>query len=144
MNRWLSLGIAVAYVVASAMSAQAANLPGRSNSPSYYKAPPELPFSWTGFYAGINGGYAWGQSGWSDPAVGVDSGNFNTSGGLVGGQLGYNWQTGPVVPTQLCWVWHWPPPSTAQTPPVPAVLPLTLIQSASVSMPSTTAPVCQL
>src|SRR5665811_1191671 len=46
---------------------------------------------------GINGGYAWGQSGWSDPAVGVDSGNFNTSGGLVGGQLGYNWQTGPVV-----------------------------------------------
>src|ERR1039458_324896 len=97
MNRWLSLGIAVAYVVASAMSAQAADLPGRSNSPSYYKAPPELPFSWTGFYAGINGGYAWGQSGWSDPAVGVDSGNFNTSGGLVGGQLGYNWQTGPVV-----------------------------------------------
>src|SRR5450830_356430 len=97
MNRWLSLGIAVAYVVASAISAQAADLPGRSNSPSYYKAPPELPFSWTGFYAGINGGYAWGQSGWSDPAFGVDSGNFNTSGGLIGGQLGYNWQTGPVV-----------------------------------------------
>ena len=24
-------------------------------------------------------------------------GNFNISGGLVGGQLGYNWQTGPVV-----------------------------------------------
>jgi outer membrane immunogenic protein len=97
MNRSLSLGIAVAYVVASAMSAQAADLPARSNPPGFYKAPLELPFSWTGFYAGINGGYAWGQSSWSDPAVGADSGNFNTSGGLVGGQLGYNWQTGPVV-----------------------------------------------
>jgi outer membrane immunogenic protein len=62
-----------------------------------YKAPSELPFSWTGFYAGINGGYAWGQSSWSDPAVGANPGNFNTSGGLVGGQLGYNWQTGAVV-----------------------------------------------
>jgi hypothetical protein len=81
MNRSLSLGIAIAYVVASAMSTQAADLPGRSNSPSYYKAPSELPFSWTGFYAGINGGYAWGQSSWSDPAVGANSGNFNCSGG---------------------------------------------------------------
>ena len=49
MNCSSSLGIAVACVVASAMTAQAADLPGRSNSPSYYKAPPELPFSWTGF-----------------------------------------------------------------------------------------------
>jgi outer membrane immunogenic protein len=97
MNRSLSLGIAVVCVAASAMSAQAADLPGQSNSPSYYKAPPEVPFSWTGFYVGINGGYAWGQSSWSDSVVGADSGKFNTSGGLVGGQLGYNWQTGPVV-----------------------------------------------
>src|ERR1017187_7517219 len=91
MNRWLSLGIAVAYVVASAMSAQAADLPGRSNSPSYYKAPPELPFSWTGFYAGINGGYAWGQSSWSDPAVGADSGKLNTSGVVLGIETDGDW-----------------------------------------------------
>ena len=97
MNRSFSLGIAVASVVVSTMSAQAADLPARSNPPGFYKAPAELPFSWTGFYAGINGGYAWGQSSWSDPAVGADSGNFNTSGGVVGGQLGYNWQTGFVV-----------------------------------------------
>lgn len=97
MNRSLSLGIAVGCVITSAMSAQAADLPARSNSPGFYKAPSELPFSWTGFYAGLNGGYAWGQSSWSDPAVGADSGSFNTSGGLVGGQLGYNWQTGSVV-----------------------------------------------
>ena len=97
MNRSLSFGFAVACVVTSSMVAQASDLPPRSNPPSFYKAPSELPFSWTGYYAGINGGYAWGQSSWSDPAVGANSGNFNTSGGLVGGQLGYNWQTGAIV-----------------------------------------------
>lgn len=97
MNRSLAFVIAVACVVFSAMPVQAADVPARTNPPSFYKAPWELPFSWTGFYTGINGGYAWGHSSWSDPAVGTDSGNFNISGGLVGGQLGYNWQTGPVV-----------------------------------------------
>jgi len=97
MNRLLCLWVAVACVAASAMSARAADLPARTNSPSYYKAPQELPFSWTGFYAGINGGYAWGQSSWSDPAVGAGSGSFNTSGALVGGELGYNWQIGAAV-----------------------------------------------
>lgn len=97
MNKLVSLGIAVVCTVMSAISAHASDLPARSTQPLYYKAPSELPFSWTGFYAGINGGYAWGQSNWSDPAVGASSGNFNTSGGLVGGQLGYNWQTGSFV-----------------------------------------------
>jgi outer membrane immunogenic protein len=97
MNRALSLGIAVTCVVASAMSAHASDLQARPHRPSLYKAPLELPFSWTGFYAGINAGYAWGQSSWSDPAVGANSGNFNTGGGLVGGQLGYDWQLGALV-----------------------------------------------
>ncbi len=97
MNRLLCRGIVLAFVVASAMSAQAADVPGRSNPQSFYKAPSEIPFNWTGFYAGINGGYAWGRSSWSDPAIGANSGNFITSGGLVGGQVGYNWQTGAVV-----------------------------------------------
>ena len=92
MDRKVSLGIALACVVLGAASAHASDLPARSSPPPW-----QAPFSWTGFYAGINGGYAWGQSSWSDPAVGANSGNFDTSGGLLGGQLGYNWQTGPVV-----------------------------------------------
>ena len=76
MNRSLAFVIAVACVVFSAMPVQAADVPARTNPPSFYKAPWELPFSWTGFYAGINGGYAWGHSSWSDPAVGTDSGNL--------------------------------------------------------------------
>jgi len=52
------------------------------------------PFSWTGAYVGINGGYGWGNSNFSAP---FPSGSFNTTGGLVGGTLGYNWQVNQIV-----------------------------------------------
>ncbi|HEY2872366.1 MAG TPA: porin family protein, partial [Reyranella sp.] len=96
MNRLLAVGIVLACLVVGTTSASASDLPARSN-PRPAAAPAEAAFSWTGFYAGINAGYAWGQSSWSDPAAGANSGNFDTSGGLVGGQLGYNWQTGAFV-----------------------------------------------
>jgi len=96
MNRSLALAIAVVCFAASAVSAPAADMPRARPYPSY-NAPVEPPFSWAGFYFGINGGYGWGRSSWSDPAFGANSGMFNTSGALVGGQLGYNWQTGSVV-----------------------------------------------
>ena len=97
INRHLAVGIVLACLVAGTTSANASDLPARSNPPRAAIPPVEPPFSWTGFYAGINAGYAWGQSSWSDPAAGANSGNFDTSGGLVGGQLGYNWQTGAFV-----------------------------------------------
>src|SRR5665213_4299792 len=95
MNRLLPLVIAAVSVAVSGITAQAADME-RAHPVPYYKAS-EAPFSWTGFYAGINGGYGWGRSSWSDPTLGAGSGTFNTSGGLLGGQLGYNWQTGPIV-----------------------------------------------
>jgi outer membrane immunogenic protein len=55
-----------------------------------YVAPP--PYNWTGVYIGANAGYGWGTTSWS--ALGS---NFNVNGGLVGGQLGYNWQFGQFV-----------------------------------------------
>ncbi|HEU4660532.1 MAG TPA: outer membrane protein [Pseudolabrys sp.] len=60
------------------------------------KAPEYVPpmYSWTGFYLGINGGGGWGTSSFSAPFT---TGSFDTSGGVVGGTIGYNWQTGPVV-----------------------------------------------
>ncbi len=61
--------------------------------PMYSKAPPmAAPFyNWTGFYLGVNGGGAWGSSTWDS------TGSFDTSGGMVGGTVGYNWQFAPWV-----------------------------------------------
>jgi outer membrane immunogenic protein len=72
--------------------AAAADLPPRPAPAPYYKAPVMAPiYNWTGFYIGINGGGGFGRSAW-DP-----TGGFNTSGGLVGGTIGYNYQAGQAV-----------------------------------------------
>ena len=81
----------VAGLLTAPLAAQAADLPQPS-----YKAPayvaPAAP-TWTGFYVGLNGGYGFGTSDWDSPAVSPD-----LTGALVGGTLGYNYQTG-------MWVW---------------------------------------
>jgi outer membrane immunogenic protein len=82
----LALGVA---------SASAADLPRRPVMPTKapaYVAPP--PFTWTGFYIGINGGGAFGRSNFATP---FDTGSFDMDGGLVGGTLGYNYQMGNIV-----------------------------------------------
>jgi outer membrane immunogenic protein len=90
----LRLLFILALVTTAAQSARAADVPVKAPA-----APIDAraPFSWTGLYLGINGGYAWGSSSWNDPALGLSSGDFGVRGGLVGGQLGYNWQQGPLV-----------------------------------------------
>jgi len=69
-------------------SAFAADLP--------IKAPPRpvapALYNWTGWYIGINGGGGWGRSDTNGPTFST-GGSFRTSGGLVGGTLGYNWQS---------------------------------------------------
>ncbi|RUU48979.1 outer membrane protein, partial [Mesorhizobium sp. M2C.T.Ca.TU.002.02.1.1] len=48
-----------------------------------------MPFSWTGFYIGGQAGGGWNDSHWSGTFVPF---NTNGSGGVFGGQIGYNWQ----------------------------------------------------
>jgi len=75
-------------------SASAADLPRRTmpaKAPVY--VPPPAVYNWTGFYVGLNGGYGWGHSDLSAPL----SASLDTSGGLVGGTLGYNYQMGQFV-----------------------------------------------
>ena len=73
-------------------TAAAADLPPRPAPAPYYKAPVAIPvYNWTGFYIGINGGGGFGHSAWDS------TGGFNTSGGLVGGTVGYNYQFGQGV-----------------------------------------------
>lgn len=85
---------AVAFATVTMMgAANAADIARRQAMPM--KAPAyNASYNWTGFYVGINGGGGWGRSDFSDPFA---SGSFNTSGGLVGGTIGYNWQFGQVV-----------------------------------------------
>jgi outer membrane immunogenic protein len=92
MKRVILAGVSALAVVMMMSGANAADLPRRHaempvKAPAYVAA-----YNWTGLYAGINGGGGFGRSNWS--ALGTD---FNTSGGMVGGTLGYNWQMGQTV-----------------------------------------------
>jgi outer membrane immunogenic protein len=76
----------------------AADLPART-----YKAPPPMMaavYDWTGFYIGANGGWGSSRTCWGYvPVAGavIADGCSDRSGGLIGGQIGYRWQSGPLV-----------------------------------------------
>lgn len=76
--------------------ARAADLPPVLPIP--HRAAAYVPYySWNGAYVGLNAGYGWGTSQWSDTTNGVSTGTFNIGGGVVGGTAGYNWQRGAWV-----------------------------------------------
>jgi outer membrane immunogenic protein len=94
MNRHcVGLLAATLTSVAALTAADAADLAVKA---PVYKAPIVMPFSWTGFYAGIQGGGGWADESWLDNNPPVVP-NFKASGGIFGGQVGYRWQTGPFV-----------------------------------------------
>jgi outer membrane immunogenic protein len=82
MKKFLLAGIGLA--VLGVASASAADLPRQRAMPAKAPAYVSPMYNWTGFYVGINGGYGF-------------SANNDGDGGLVGGTLGYNFQTGPWV-----------------------------------------------
>jgi outer membrane immunogenic protein len=118
----VSAAIAALSLALGLSAASAADLPARA----YSKVPEAVVspiYSWTGFYIGANGGYGWGSNTANytpnDPAafLGTCSGTFGStcippaslrmSGGLAGGQAGYNWQVSPQwlvgVETDIDW-----------------------------------------
>jgi outer membrane immunogenic protein len=92
--------------VAALASANAADL--AVQAPVYkapvYKAPPPV-FSWTGFYLGVQGGGAWGDS--VQFFTGGTTDRYKISGGEAGGTVGYNWQFSPhfVVGIEADYAW---------------------------------------
>jgi outer membrane immunogenic protein len=104
MKRTLLIAALFASATAPAL---AADLPRKAPPP----APVMIPVvNWTGFYIGINGGYSWGKAGrelsFFNPLTGIQiippvgsgsTSDSNLNGGLFGGQLGYNWQSGNWV-----------------------------------------------
>jgi outer membrane immunogenic protein len=96
--RSLWLGFVGLLAIGAASPAAAADLAARP----YTKAPPMIAtiYDWTGFYIGINGGGASSHNCWdinnnagAIVAPAVREGCHDASGGLVGGQIGYRWQS---------------------------------------------------
>jgi outer membrane immunogenic protein len=82
--------IASTALVAFSAGALAADLPVRSEPAPFVPMAPA--FTWTGFYAGVNAGFAWGDF------TGTGGRLFDDADGFVGGgQLGYNVQFGQFV-----------------------------------------------
>jgi outer membrane immunogenic protein len=94
-RRWIAYAaaIAAAGLPLSTLSAFAADMLVQPRAPAV-----ERPL-WTGFYIGLHGGGGWGRSRLQDPnfALTYLPVFINSSGWLVGGQLGANWQFGNVV-----------------------------------------------
>jgi outer membrane immunogenic protein len=85
------LFLACVGVAALTGAAAAADLYRPAPAP-YYKAPAYAPaYTWSGFYLGVNGGWGFGRSAWDSTDT------FDTSGGVVGGTIGYNYQIGQAV-----------------------------------------------
>jgi outer membrane immunogenic protein len=90
--KMIRAGFTAAAILATSISAQAADLGGRYKAPAY-SAPAYA--NWTGFYLGINGGYGFGKSNWTSGAI--TTGDFNVTGPMAGVTIGYNFQFGTWV-----------------------------------------------
>jgi len=88
------LVFAVAASLVALGSASAADLAPQAVEPP---APVILPFSWTGFYVGVQAGYQWGEDRQTEYAIatGLPTGvfqRFDSRGGFGGLHAGYNYQ----------------------------------------------------
>jgi len=98
---WRSILLAGVSLIALAGGAHAADLPAPIKAPYTPPPPPPPVMSWQGFYLGINGGIGrlntsqahlqtGGDGVCGDGAITCDG---SASGGLFGGQVGYNFQS---------------------------------------------------
>ncbi|OKO70602.1 outer membrane beta-barrel protein [Bradyrhizobium sp. AS23.2] len=95
MNKKVLLAAVSLVALGAAAPAMAADLAARP----YTKAPPAMVaaiYDWSGFYIGINGGGGSAHTTW-DVVGGLREGSHNATGGTVGGQIGYRWQSGQLV-----------------------------------------------
>ena len=90
--------MAASVVLSASLAAQAADLPPAPpppQAPVAYIPPPQPVYNWGGVYVGINGGYGFGTVNGRRPVAAPQVTNAN--GGIVGGTLGANFQTGAFV-----------------------------------------------
>jgi outer membrane immunogenic protein len=90
MHNSLKLTIAGALLAGSVGIASAADL----RRPPPPPPPPPVPmYNWSGFYIGVQGGFGSGELERTLVTTGVGF-TTETSGGLFGGTVGFNWQAG--------------------------------------------------
>jgi outer membrane immunogenic protein len=95
----------IGLAIAASVSVMAGAAHAADQAPAFKAPMAAVPFSWTGFYIGAHAGGAVGVSTSSNvaPFAGFDAGgDFTTLTNVPrnfiwGGQLGVNWQAGPVV-----------------------------------------------
>ena len=94
------LGLAGLVALGAAAPAGAADLPVYTKTPAMIAA----IYDWSGFYVGVNGGGASAHKCWNVTDIGpaqlataVSEGCHNATGGLVGGQVGFRWQSANFV-----------------------------------------------
>jgi outer membrane immunogenic protein len=98
MKKFLLASAALSVLIASA-PAMAADMAARP----YTKAPPvaiATVYNWSGFYVGANGGWGSSRKCWDEvsiPGVVLREGCHDATGGTVGGQIGYRWQSAAWV-----------------------------------------------
>jgi outer membrane immunogenic protein len=91
MKKSFLLVTASLLALSAAAPAVAADLAARP----YTKAPPApiaAIYDWSGFYIGANGGGGSAHTTWDFVGTGSE-GSHNATGGTVGGQIGYRWQS---------------------------------------------------
>jgi outer membrane immunogenic protein len=94
MKRILLGTVALAALGMGAVPASAADLAARP----YTKAPPPMIapiYDWSGFYIGANGGWGSSHKCWDliTGTVFTAEGCHDATGGTIGGQIGYRWQS---------------------------------------------------
>ena len=92
MKKLLLASVSVGAIALGVTTANAADIIRRAPPPAPVVVAP--PYSWTGFYIGINGGGGFGHSTLSNA---FGSTGLDVSGGLVGGTIGYNYQISQAV-----------------------------------------------
>ena len=87
------------FLTAAALAAVASSASAADLRPAYKAAPAPVPvaYNWSGFYAGIHGGYGWGDI---NANLAGFTGSREIDGFFGGGQIGWNWQAAGSP-----WVW---------------------------------------
>jgi outer membrane immunogenic protein len=107
--------------------------PAPVQAPAVYVPTVAPVCNWGGIYVGINGGWGWGQSSWTVGPAGLITspltGSTSDNGGVVGGTIGANFQTGEFVfgVEAIGTI-----PASTQAPPLPFVPSLLRVRLATI------------